>query len=314
MEEKSKHEKSKKNKKLTFKIVIGICLFLIIGVSVYGFSVYRSVANTLNSTHEPLKQEVSKNREAKINFSKQDPISILLMGVDEREADRGRSDSLILLTVNPKDQSTKMISIPRDTRTEIAGQGKEDKINHAYSFGGLDTTIETVEDLLDIPVDFYIEVNMKAFKDIVDAVGGVTVNNSLDFTYEGKHFPKGKVQLNGTDAVKFSRMRYEDPRGDFGRQDRQIEIMQAVINKGASVKSLANYDDILDVIAKNVRTNLTFNDMKDIQAKYKEARHHLQQVRINGKGTEINSVYYYIVPQSERTKLSTMLKQHLNVN
>lgn len=314
MELKSKHEKRKKNKKLTFKIVFSFSLFLIICVSIYGYSIYRSVENTLNRTHEPLKNEVSNNRDEKINFNKQDPISILLMGVDERENDRGRSDSLILLTVNPKDQSTKMVSIPRDTRTMIAGQKKEDKINHAYSYGGLDTTIETVEDFLDIPVDFYIEVNMKSFKDIVDAVGGVKVNNSLDFKYEGVHFPKGQIELNGTDAVNYSRMRYEDPRGDFGRQDRQIQILKAVINKGASFNSLANYNDILDVIAKNVRTNLTFNNMIDIQANYKEARLGLQQVRINGKGTEINGVYYYIVPQSELTELSTMLKQHLNIN
>lgn len=314
MELKSKHEKRKKNKKLTFKIVFSFSLFLIICVSIYGYSIYRSVENTLNRTHEPLKNEVSNNRDEKINFNKQDPISILLMGVDERENDRGRSDSLILLTVNPKDQSTKMVSIPRDTRTMIAGQKKEDKINHAYSYGGLDTTIETVEDFLDIPVDFYIEVNMKSFKDIVDAVGGVKVNNSFDFKYEGVHFPKGQIELNGTDAVNYSRMRYADPRGDFGRQDRQIQILKAVINKGASFNSLANYNDILDVIAKNVRTNLTFNNMIDIQANYKEARHGLQQVRINGKGTEINGVYYYTVPQSELTELSTMLNQHLNIN
>ncbi|QBP42469.1 polyisoprenyl-teichoic acid--peptidoglycan teichoic acid transferase TagU [Paenisporosarcina antarctica] len=314
MEGNSKQEKGKKSRKLTFNIIIGISLFLIIGVCVYGFSVYRSVANTLNSTHEPLNHEVSKNRDLKINFSEQDSISILLLGVDERESDRGRSDSLILLTVNPKDQSSKMVSIPRDTRTEIAGQGKEDKINHAYSFGGVETTIETVEDFLDVPIDFYIELNMESFKDIVNALGGVKVNNAHDFTYDGKRFPEGQLQINGTDALKYSRMRSEDPRGDLGRQDRQRLIIQAVINKGANIKSLANYNDFLDVIAENVRTNLTFNDMKDIQSNYKAARQNIQQVQINGEGTEINGVYYYVVSQSVRTELSSMLKQHLNVN
>lgn len=314
MDVNSKQEKGKKSRKLTFNIIIGISLFLIIGVCVYGFSVYRSVANTLDSTHEPLNHEVSKNRDLKINFSEQDSISILLLGVDERESDRGRSDSLILLTVNPKDQSSKMVSIPRDTRTEIAGQGKEDKINHAYSFGGVETTIETVEDFLDVPIDFYIELNMESFKDIVNALGGVKVNNAHDFTYDGKRFPEGQLQINGTDALKYSRMRSEDPRGDLGRQDRQRLIIQAVINKGANIKSLANYNDFLDVIAENVRTNLTFNDMKDIQSNYKAARQNIQQVQINGEGTEINGVYYYVVSQSERTELSSMLKQHLNVN
>lgn len=314
MDGNSKQEKGKKSRKLTFNIIIGISLFLIIGVCVYGFSVYRSVANTLNSTHEPLNHEVSKNRDLKINFSEQDSISILLLGVDERESDRGRSDSLILLTVNPKDQSSKMVSIPRDTRTEIAGQGKEDKINHAYSFGGVETTIETVEDFLDVPIDFYIELNMESFKDIVNSLGGVKVNNAHDFTYDGKRFTEGQLQINGTDALKYSRMRSDDPRGDLGRQDRQRLIIQAVINKGANIKSLANYNDFLDVIAENVRTNLTFTDMKEIQSNYKAARQNIQQVQINGEGTEINGVYYYVVSQSERTELSSMLKQHLNVN
>ncbi|RBW70038.1 LytR family transcriptional regulator [Bacillus taeanensis] len=314
MNQKPRHKEQKNNKKRGFKLIIGIISLLIIGASIYGFSVYRSLENTLNQTHEPLDRTVSKKRDEKVTFSKQNPISILLLGVDERESDRGRSDSLILLTVNPNDQSTKMVSIPRDTRTEIASQGKEDKINHAYSFGGLDLTIETVENFLDIPIDYYIQVNMESFKDIVNAVGGITVNNSIDFTYEGEHFPKGQLQLDGVSALKYSRMRFKDPRGDFGRQERQRQVIQAVINKGANVKSLANYGQILDVIGKNVKTNLTFDDMKEIHTNYKNARQHLQQVQINGKGTEINSVYYYIVPESERTELSAMLKQHLNIN
>jgi len=314
METKVSDDNREKNRKLTTKIVICISLLLIIGVGIYGYSVYSSVESTLKQTHKPLEHEVSTNRDAKISFSKQDPISILLLGVDERENDRGRSDSIILLTVNPKDQSTKMVSIPRDTRTEIAGQDMEDKINHAYSFGGIDGTIETVENFLDIPVDFYIEVNMKSFEGIVDAVGGVTVNNTLDFTYEGSHFKKGELQLNGAEALKYSRMRDQDPRGDFGRQERQRQIIDEVINEGASVKTLVNYGEVLKIIGENLRTNLTFNDMKSIQSNYKEARHNIQQIQINGHGKEINGVYYYIVSQSERTEISTMLKQHLNID
>ncbi|MCL9633589.1 LytR family transcriptional regulator [Bacillus zanthoxyli] len=308
-----RRKKRKSKKKKGFKIALAIILLLILGVGIYGYSVYSSVANTFNKTHEPLSREKSEKRNTGVSFEKQDPISFLLLGVDERKGDRGRSDSLIVLTVNPKDKSMKMVSIPRDTRTEIVGKGTKDKINHAYAFGGVDMSIKTVENFLDIPIDYYVQVNMESFKDIVDAVGGVTVNSPLSFKQDGFSFSKGQVSLDGEEALAYSRMRHEDPRGDFGRQERQRQIIQAVIDEGASVKSLTNYGTILDAIGNNVKTNLTFDQMKDIQANYKEARTNLEQVQIGGSGEKLNGIYYYEVPESERTKISTMLKEHLDL-
>ncbi|MFS0904262.1 LytR family transcriptional regulator [Priestia aryabhattai] len=308
-----KRRKRKPKKKKGFKIALAIILLLILGIGIYGYSVYSSVANTLNRTHEPLSREKSEKRSEKVSLAKHDPISILLLGVDQRGADRGRSDSLMLLTVNPDKQSVKMVSIPRDTRTEIVGKGTQDKINHAYAFGGIDMSINTVESFLDVPIDYYVQVNMESFKDIVDAVGGVTVNNTLDFTYEDHHFEKGALELNGENALKYSRMRYDDPRGDFGRQSRQQQIIQAVIDEGASIKSLTNYGTILDAIGNNVKTNLTFNDMKEIQSNYKEARNNMEHIQINGTGEKINGIYYYKVPDAERTKISQTLKENLNL-
>ncbi|MED4288140.1 LytR family transcriptional regulator [Priestia megaterium] len=309
-----RRKKRKSKKKKGFKIALGIIVLLILGVGIYGYSVYSSVANTFNRTHEPLSREKSDKRSEKVSLAKHDPISILLLGVDQRGADRGRSDSLMLLTVNPDKKAVKMVSIPRDTRTEIVGKGKEDKINHAYAFGGVDMSIKTVENFLNVPIDYYIQVNMESFKDIVDAVGGVTVNNTLDFTYEGHHFEKGQLKLNGEKALSYSRMRYDDPRGDFGRQSRQQQIIQAVIDEGASIKSLTNYGTILDAIGDNVKTNLTFDDMKEIQSNYKEARNNVEHIQINGTGGKMNGIYYYNVPESERTKISNTLKENLNLN
>ncbi len=154
---------------------------------------------------------------------------------------------------------------------KLLGKVKKDKINHAYAFGGIDMSVKTVENFLDIPVDHYIEVNMEGFKDVVDAVGGVEVNNDLAFSYEGSQFMKGDIHLNGTEALRYSRMRYEDPRGDFGRQMRQRQVIQAVIKKGANVSSLANYGSVLKSIEKNVKTSLTQEQMFDIQKDYKNA-------------------------------------------
>jgi LCP family protein required for cell wall assembly len=303
-----------KREKRKWKRVIGsVFVLLLIGLGIGGYSIYRSITETANQVYEPINRPVSEKRPEPISLKKQMPISILLIGVDERKGDRGRADSLIVLAVNPNKKSIEMVSIPRDTRVEIVGKGIEDKINHSYAFGGVEMTIATVEKFLDIPIDYYIKVNMESFKDIVDAVGGVTVDNPFAFTYEGVTFPKGKITLDGEKALKYSRMRYDDPRGDFGRQDRQKQIIESVINKGANLSSLANYSDILKAIGENIKTNLTFEQMKDIQSNYKDVRQHIEQFHLKGSGTKINGTYYLIIPEQERLSLSNKLKEHLEI-
>lgn len=302
------NQKKKKSKWKVFWIVI---LLLIIGVGAYGYSIYHSLSNAVNSMHNPLDRKSS--RKTDIHFKDKDPISILMLGVDERKGDRGRSDTMIVLTVNPKVQSVQMLSIPRDTRVEIVGKGTQDKINHAYAFGGVSMSMDTVEKFLDIPIDYYIKVNMKGFEDIVDAVGGVTVNNNLNFSYGGYHFPKGEIDLDGKKALAFVRMRKQDPRGDFGRNERQRQVIQGVINKGASFSSLTRFNSIFSALGKNVETNLSFDDMKSIQKYYSDARNKIDQFQLKGQGTKIGGIYYFIVPEEERLKAHNRLKQHLEL-
>jgi len=305
---------NKRNRKKLFWIIGSLFTLLLLSVGIYSYLIYLNVKETAGEMHEPIDRMVSEKRQKPVSLKKSEPISILLMGVDERKGDRGRSDTLIVLTVNPNKKSVEMVSIPRDTRTEIVGKGFQDKINHAYAFGGVEMAMATVENFLDIPIDYYIKVNMEGFKDIVDAVGGITVDNSFSFTYEGVTFPKGKITLDGDKALKFSRMRYDDPRGDFGRQDRQKQIIEGVIKKGASINSLANYDDILGALGKNVKTNMTFEQMKNIQANYKEARHNIEKLHLKGNGTKINGVYYLVIPEEERLMMSNRLKEHLEIS
>lgn len=289
--------------------VLGIAT---IGVGIFAFSVYKSLESAATSMHTPLERSNSEKRTTQVDFNQKDPLAFLILGVDERPGDRGRSDSMIVLTVNPNEKSIQMVSIPRDTRTEIVGKGFDDKINHAYAFGGPEMSIATVENFLDIPIDYFVQVNMESFKDIVNAVGGVTVNNKLEFSQNGHHFPLGEIDLNGEEALSFSRMRYID--SDFGRQQRQRDVIQAVINKGASISSVTKIDDILDILGNNVRSNLTFDDMVDIQSNYKEARHTLSQHQLTGTGTRINNIYYLLVDETERLALSNQLKEHLELD
>ncbi|MFC9417764.1 LytR family transcriptional regulator [Bacillus mobilis] len=300
-------------KKLLFWI-LGIIGIVVIAGGVYAYTVYSNVSNTLNTVHKPLDRDKSEKRDKKVEVSDQKPISILLMGTDQRESETSRSDSLMLFTLNPKTKSMKITSIPRDTYTEIIGKGKKDKINHAYAFGGVDMAVKTVENFLNVPVDHYIEVNMAGFKDIVDAVGGVDVNNDLEFTSRDQHFAKGNIHLNGETALKYTRMRYEDPRGDFGRQMRQRQVIQAVIKKGASVSSLANYGDVLKAIEKNVKTSLTQDQMFDIQKNYKDCMQNSEEIQIPGDGHKAaDGIWYYYVPDAAKQDLTNKLRAHLEL-
>ncbi|WP_078378799.1 LCP family glycopolymer transferase [Sutcliffiella halmapala] len=308
--------REKRRLKKWHKITLSVfaILFLLVGGFI-GYTIY-SVNKTLNTMHEPIDRDFSEKRTEKIRFSDGEPFSVLLIGLDKEtgSTERGRSDSLIVLTVNPNTESMKMVSIPRDTRTEIIGRGNLDKINHAHAFGGVEMSIPTVENFLDIPIDYYVKINMQGFKDIVDAVGGVEVNNKFAFTASGQTFNEGNISLDGKSALSFVRMRKEDPRGDFGRADRQKQIVQAVINKGASLSGLTNLDSILGAIGENVKTNLVTNEMLDIQKNYKEARHDLEVMQITGSGATIGGIYYFQVPEDERLRVSGVLREHLSLD
>ncbi|MET3697036.1 LytR family transcriptional attenuator [Bacillus oleivorans] len=302
-----------KKKKLILTIV-SILVVLLGAAGVYGFNIYQSLKETTETMHTPIERVQPEKRPEKVTLEKKDPFSVLLMGVDKRENDSGRSDTMVVLTVNPNTNSVKMLSIPRDTRVEIIGRDTEDKINHAYAFGGVAMSMATIENFLDIPIDYYIEINMEGFKDIVDAVGGVEVNNAFAFNYEGYTFEEGTLQLSGEEALAYSRMRYEDPNGDFGRQQRQRQIISAIIKKGASLSSLWNYSNIFDALGANVKTNLTFEEMVDIQRNYGSAAKNIEQYQIAGNGQMINSIYYYMVSDEERARLQDLLRQHLELD
>lgn len=302
--------RDKKNKKKKWPWIVGILGLIVIGVGVYLFSIYNSFTNTMDEIHEPLDRPVSDMRVGEVKLSDREPFSVLLLGVDEREGDRGRSDTMVVLTVNPDQETTKMVSIPRDTYTEIVGRGTMDKINHAYAFGGIEMSMDSVENLLDIPIDYVVQVNMEGFKDIVDAVDGVTVNSPMAF--DG--FSAGEIHLDGDEALAYVQMRKQDPRGDFGRQDRQKQVIQGIMREGASVNSLVNYGDIFRALGTNVRTNMEFSEMMDVQKNYRSAVGQVDQIVVeDGYGETINGVWYYMMDENELNEIKAVLKGHLEM-
>jgi polyisoprenyl-teichoic acid--peptidoglycan teichoic acid transferase len=307
-----------KKKRFWLRIAGVIALSIMIGAGIYLYTIYSSVSKAVETMHEPIDRKTTDQRKNiadaesdEVNDEERKPFSVLMLGVDARPGDKGRSDTMIVMTVNPVQNSTKMVSIPRDTRTQIVGKGFDDKINHAYAFGGAQMSIETVEQFLDIPIDYFVQVNMEGFEDIVNAVGGVTVDNTLTFSQGGYDFQEGEIELNGNEALAYVRMRKEDPNGDFGRQQRQRQVIQGVINKGRSLSSITKLDEILDALSKNVKTNLTLREMADIQKHYKNASKDIQQLQLKGSGTTIDKIYYQIIPEEEKQHIQNELKNHL---
>ncbi|MCX8723929.1 LCP family protein [Lactobacillus sp. B4005] len=248
------------------------------------------------------------------------PISILILGVDqglEGRHDKGNSDTLILATANPGKNKATMTSIPRDTLANILGDPGDKynmfRVNSAYGIGGSKASMRTVSALLDVPINYYVEVNMKALKSLVNAVGGVDVNVPFDFSYDWCDFRMGKQHLNGRHAVAYVRMRHDDPRGDYGRQMRQRQVINAVVHKAISVDSIANYRNLVKIFTKYVRTNLTFNDMLALALTYRGCSQNIDSGYIQGHDAWINGSSIQVVSTAELQKASNKIRTNLDL-
>lgn len=274
-------------------IVIG--LFLLIGVGA-AFYLYNQLDSTVDRLNEST--GLSAERMNVQTISDKQPVSVLLLGVDRRADEQGRSDSIIVMTLNPNQDKSAMLSIPRDTKAEIVGKGVEDKVNHAYAFGGAEMALETVENLLGIPIDYVAEVDMKGFQDTVDLLGGVNVTNKFAFTSGDYSFEPGTITLKGPQALAYTRMRYDDPSGDFGRQERQRDVITALVNKGKDDFSIAKFNNMLDVLGNNAKTNMTFKEIRTLSTDYMDAFKNQDVLRLEGMGGKAGDGIYYWNPDA----------------
>ncbi|MDT2822157.1 LCP family protein [Enterococcus devriesei] len=293
--------------------LLGILLAIVLVVVVVGAKMYHDVKSTADDAYETVdrKGDMTKRQ---LNLSEQEPFSILLLGVDTGalgRTEQGRSDTMMVATVNPSTDESLLVSLPRDTYTEIVGHNTQDKMNHAYAFGGAAMSMDTVEKLLDIPINHYITINMQGIESLVDAVGGIEVNNPFEFRYEGTTFPKGKQELNGETALKYSRMRYDDPNGDYGRQERQRQIITGVAKQVLSTQGLTNYQSILTTMGENVKTDLSFEDMRTLMGDYRGAFGNIKSDQMKGEGFMQDGVSYQRIDPTELKRVQDELKTQL---
>lgn len=293
---------------------VGLILFaLLIGGGLYGWQAYRAAQKTFSQTYHALP---SKPSDKAITSGK--PFAVLLLGTDTGALGRhdvGRTDTMIVATINPQTQTAKLTSIPRDTLVNIWGSQQDDeKINAAYPLYGPATTLKTVEHLVNIPIHYYVLLNMGGLEKMVNAVGGVTVTPPLTFHYDQANVVKGrKIHLNGAQALAYSRMRHQDPLGDYGRQARQRQVIKALVLKEAGFSSFAHYQSVLGSLKQNMQTNLSFKDLLWIRTKYGHTSRHIRSQTLQGQPAVINGIDYQIASQSTLTKISNDLRQSLDL-
>lgn len=209
--------------------------------------------------NETIKKETDVTKEA---------FNVYISGIDVygNISSVSRSDVNIIATINPLTHQILLTSIPRDYYVRLHGTtGYRDKLTHAGIYG-VDMSITTLEDLLDIDINYYARVNFTTLIELVDAVGGVTVNSDYNFTaISGEKFVKGDNFLNGTQALAFSRERHAFIDGDRQRGKNQQKIITAIINKALSSKTLiTKYTNILNSLQGSFQTNMDSNKIYDL--------------------------------------------------
>ncbi|WHY71607.1 LCP family protein [Fictibacillus enclensis] len=318
--------KVRKRKRRPFRRLLRLMLVLLVflmlgGVAYAGYLAYK-VKTTADDSYKGLANgNKSDLRMDKVAMGK-DPVNILLMGVESYKGSPGHTDALMVLTVNPDTKEVAITSIPRDSRTYLPVIGRKSKITHAYAYGKKghkeEATIDAVENFLDVPIDYYVRTNFQGFKEVVNSVGGIDVNVPFDFdqkNLKGKklYFHKGKMHLNGDEALTYVQMRKQDKRGDFGRQDRQRQAMEAVAHKALSIKSISRADNLLQSVGSNVQTNISLKELFGMRNFYSSIQNKkLEQIKIGGQDEYINGQYFFEPDPATVQKASERIKEILD--
>lgn len=322
-------DEEKKLKSRRKRIVENIVAFFILGAifiggvtGYYGSKIF-SFMDTI--TVEETVASKDDSLETLKNLEEAEPFAALILGTDVVEEGQARSDTIIVVTVNPEEESMKMLSVPRDTLVTLPN-GLLEKINAAYATGGAVLSMTMIEEMLNIPIDFYATMDFRGLVELVDAVGGITVDSELEFTednYMDRQNPiyiqEGMQKLDGAEALGYARMRKQDPRGDFGRQDRQKEVIVEVLNELVSLNTITNLTDILNSVSPYLRTNVLTNQMLTIAANYPGVINDIEQLSMEGVASETYfphyglNVYVWEPYQESLWEVSNELRGHLGL-
>lgn len=344
----------KQSKKRIILMILGFLILLGAGFGTYYAS---SVKSSLDKAY--FATGLGSEKEASTLIKEKKPISFLVLGTDTGTdggfgsgRDRvGLTDSLMLVTVNPQKETTTLVSVPRDIMTSISGfeSSFPQKLNAAYAFreasddkaslgDGVGTTMETIQKMFNIPINYFAMVNMSGLGDVVDQLGGVKAKSPLSFKFsqdtaheDGNNlydFTEGKTsfeyaadgenfkkydKMDGKAALAFSRMRYQDPQGDYGRTQRQRILLQAIMTKIKSDPSTILNTKFISATTKNIASNMKMSDMLALGSNYMNATKTIDSYTVQGEGEMYDGVSYQRVTTAQRQAITNKLRAALEL-
>ncbi|NJH86576.1 hypothetical protein BU586_00215 [Staphylococcus agnetis] len=287
-----------------FKYVLYLLvLILVIVPAIFAFILFNSSRDAFDDSFSQKDRRESVMRQHKVNPSKE-PVSILFLGIDDSDARRengqsveqSRTDAMILSTLNPDKNQIRLLSIPRDTLSYIPKVGYYDKITHAHAYGGPESSMDTVEKALNIPVDYYVRINMDAFAETVDELGGIEYDVPYDLnepnrTDQGRiKIKKGKQVLNGEEVLAVTRTRKQD--SDLKRGQRQMEVLKILFRKAQETQSLHKLDDIIKIVGNNSQHNLSYDEIRALATNYLVSDTEIKTEQLKGENELLNGIYY----------------------
>lgn len=310
-----------------FKYFLILLTFALIAIPVvFASNLFKSSEKAFESSQDKSNADRQSNlRSSKVNPEK-DPISILFLGIDDNEGrekngqslEHSRSDAMILSTFNQKKHQIRMLSIPRDTISYIPKVGYYDKITHAHAYGGPIAAMDSVEATMNVPVDYYARVNMKAFVEAVDELGGIYYDvpynlNEPNSDDTGRiKIKKGYQKLNGDEALAVARTRHHD--SDLKRGQRQMDLIKILFKKAQTLDSFDKLDEVINIVGKNAKHNLTKSEIKSLSRMYLSDSVKIKKSQLEGDDDMLNGVYYYNPSISSIQKYSNILRTDLGLS
>lgn len=313
------------NKFLKYFLIL-LALVLIVVPIVYATLLFKTSQDAFESSQDSKNANRQSNlRDKKVNPEEQ-PISILFLGIDDndgrrkkgQDAEHSRSDAMILTTFNQNKQQIRMLSIPRDTISYIPKVGYYDKITHAHAYGGPIAAMDSVEATMNVPVDYYVRINMKAFVEAVNELGGIYYDVPYDLNEPntddtGKiKIKKGYQKLNGDEALAVARTRHHD--SDLKRGQRQMELIKILFQKAQEVDSIDKLDNVIQIVGKNAKHNLTNSEIKALAKMYLTNDVKIKTAQLKGKDDMLNGIYYYHPSVESIQKYANLLREDLELS
>lgn len=310
-----------------FKFFLILLTFALIAIPVvFANNLFKSSEKAFESSQDKSNADRQSNlRSSKID-PKKDPISILFLGIDDNEGrekngqslEHSRSDAMILSTFNQEKHQIRMLSIPRDTISYIPKVGYYDKITHAHAYGGPIAAMDSVEATMNVPVDYYARVNMKAFVQAVDELGGIYYDvpynlNEPNSDDTGRiKIKKGYQKLNGDEALAVARTRHHD--SDLKRGQRQMDLIKILFQKAQTLDSFDKLDEVISIVGKNAKHNLTKSEIKSLAKMYLSDSVEMKKSQLEGKDDMLDNIYYYNPSIKSIQKYSNILRSDLGLS